>query len=109
VAISFVFRTTEEVVIMARVTRMPYLIVLTLQYNSFEKALHEIRYRKCLFCGNPISGGKEFCSRGCMRSFMKWRKQASTSIGTIVIRGKRKDETWEEYHEYLESLKLWKK
>ena len=88
----------------------PYLFELARQVGSYQVALDRIRFERCLYCGKELKGWKmrEFCNRSCMRKFFKWRAAVSQeTVGTINIRAKRKDETWEEYHEYLKSLKVW--
>jgi len=88
---------------------IPYLFEVAKQLGSYQVALEKIRFKRCLYCGRHLdeSEEKEFCSRACKRTFYKWRGINSQQVGTIKIRPKRRDETWEEYHDYLNSLKVW--
>ncbi len=85
----------------------PFIFELAKQIGSYQTALDQIRFKQCLYCGRALNEDKDFCSRACKRTFYKWRSLNSSEVGTIKIRAKRRDETWEEYHEYLSSLKTW--
>ena len=92
---------------MGRRLNIPYLFKLAQQIHSIEVALERILYKNCLFCGALLTEPKEFCNRACQRAFFKWKQKFYIKPGTIKIRPKKKDESWEEYHEYLKSLKIW--
>ncbi len=92
---------------MASRLAIPYLFKLAAQIHSTEVALERILYKNCLYCGKTLSEPKEFCSRACQRAFFKWKFKNYIKPGTLKIRPKKKDESWQEYHEYLKSLKVW--
>ena len=93
---------------MTKCLSIPYLFHVAKQIGSYQAALEKIRFKRCLYCGKELRGSeKEFCNRACKRAYFKWRSMNSERVGIIKIRPKRRDETWEEYHNYLKTLKVW--
>ena len=103
----------------------PFIWRMRLKYNiSAEAALRRFAGRRCLMCGKELRRNKrgrprKFCSRSCKYqydNFERTRKQIirleeetelSQGLGTIYIRPKYSGESWQQYHQYLQSLKPW--
>jgi len=104
----------------------PFVWRMKLAYNtSLEQMIKRFEGKRCLMCGKRLEKRirpgryRRFCDDKCKwlyKEFEKTRKQiivlekeseSSQELGTIFIRPKLENETWEQYHQYLQSLKAW--
>jgi len=105
----------------------PFVWRIKLAHNiSLDEAILRIEGVRCLFCGKIIERQqnrrgrrRRFCSNNCKwryKHFQQTRRQILSleiqseneqELGTIFIRPKLDNETWQQYHQYLQSLKPW--
>jgi len=105
----------------------PFVWRIKLAHNiSLDEAIKKFDGKLCLMCGKVIFQPKRrrgrprrFCSRICLSRYKEFERSRreilrletdigdSQELGTIYIRPKFHNETWQQYHQYLQSLKPW--
>jgi len=105
----------------------PFVWRIKLAHNiSLDEAIKMFDGKQCLMCGRVIpqperrrGRPKRFCSKICLSRYKEFERsrreilslevdsEESQELGTIYIRPKFHNETWQQYHRYLQSLKPW--
>jgi len=103
----------------------PFIWRIKLKYNiDIDDAVKIFAGKRCLMCGKELRRNKrgrprKFCSRNCKdqwdnfehnrKQIIRLKKEAELSqeLGTTYIRPRFHNETWLQYHQYLQSLKPW--
>mgnify|MGYP000459829165 CR=1 FL=1 len=105
----------------------PFVWRIKLAHNiSLDEAIKMFEGRQCLMCGRVIprperrrGRPRRFCSKICLSRYKEFERsrqeilslevdsEESQELGTIYIRPKVHNETWQQYHRYLQSLKPW--
>jgi len=91
----------------------PFVWKVKLEGNlSLDRAKEKVK-GKCYTCGRPVSRRRKFCSNKCRQAYYRFEASRriimdmdwETPLGTIYIRPKLPNETWWNYHLYLEKIK----
>ena len=94
---------------------LPYIWKIKVGENLSLDRAQERAKGKCYYCGKSISRRKKFCSNKCRQAYHRFEvsrrvimdMEFEVPVGTIYIRPKIPNESWWQYHLYLERLKRW--